>query len=294
MLPVTNIQRFSTQDGPGIRTVVFLKGCLLRCRWCHNPEAVSEKPQILYADQHCMNCGACMAVCKTGAHSMDTQNRHCFDVSKCTGCLRCTAACVTNAVCSAGTLMSVTDIMEEALKDKAFYGTEGGITLSGGEPLSHMEECLSILRMAKKNGLSTVVETSGYFDESYIKEIAGCTDLFLWDFKDGNDARHRRYTGVSNMKIKRNLFLLDKEDCKIRLRCIMVKGVTMDDENYRAIAETYNALRHGAGIELLPYHGYGGSKSKQLGFSDSGRREWIPTPEDMKKAEAIIKSRLKQ
>ncbi len=281
LLPVTSIQRFSTHDGPGIRTTVFLKGCPLRCEWCHNPETISTRNQILYSHQNCIGCGACVDICPTSAHYFDKKQIHRFDVKLCNGCLKCVDVCPTNAIESASRLMSVEEIINEVLKDKVFYGENGGITLSGGEPLLHAEGCLEILRLAKKNGLSTAIETSGYFDSSYIEKLAELTDIFLWDFKDGDNERHRKYTGVSNEKILHNLFLLDKQETKIILRCIMVKGINMDDIRFLAIAETFSKLKHCIGVELLPYHAFGGSKNEQLGYTDNGRKYWIPTIEDM-------------
>ena len=281
--PVTNIQRFSTQDGPGIRTTVFFKGCPLRCEWCHNPETQSYLPQIFYTEQYCIGCGECIRVCQNHAHYRDGNGRHKFDVEKCTGCLTCVAVCHSKAIEPVSQDMTTDEIVSIVLKDKAFYGDVGGITLSGGEPLIYGECCTELLREAKKQGITTAIETSGYFDEALITEIVPMTDLFLWDFKDGNPERHKLYTGVSNEKILKNLFLVDKYKTKILLRCIMVSGVNMDDENYHKIASVTSQLKHCVGVELLLYHAYGGSKNKQLGFNDNGRTDWIPSGEDLKK-----------
>ena len=283
-LPVTSIQRFSTQDGPGIRTVVFFKGCPLRCAWCHNPETQSTRQQIFYTAQHCIGCGACREVCPTKAHFLDPEGNHCFDPARCTGCLACTTVCPTGAVEPVSKQMSVDEILHEVLKDQVFYGDRGGLTLSGGEPLLHREGSLELLRRAKENHISTVVETSGYFDESAIVPLAKYTDLFLWDFKDGDPKRHMEYTGVSSEKILRNLFLMDQQDTKILLRSVIVKGINLDNTHLRRLAETASKLKHCAGVELIPYHAYGGSKNRQLGYADSGRKEWIPSAEEMQEA----------
>lgn len=281
LLPVTNIQRFSTQDGPGIRTTVFLKGCPLRCKWCHNPETQSSRQQIFYTAQNCIGCGACIEVCPKGAHFLDKDNSHRFDVTLCTGCLSCTNACPANAVEPVSKLMSPDEIIHVVLKDKVFYGNEGGITISGGEPLMHAEGCLGLLQLAKENGLSTVIETSGYFDEAYIEQLAKLTDLFLWDFKDGDAQRHMENTGVSNEKIMHNLFLMDAQETEILLRSVMVKGINMDDIHLCKMAETVSKLKHCIGAELIPYHAYGGSKNEQLGYEDNGRKDWIPAKDEM-------------
>ncbi|NLB43147.1 MAG: glycyl-radical enzyme activating protein [Clostridiales bacterium] len=208
-LPVTNIQRFSTQDGPGIRTTVFLRGCPLSCKWCHNPETQSFHQQILYTEQYCIACGACVETCPVNAHYLNTDNVHCYDSSKCIGCLACSRVCPSNAIEPASRDMSTDEIMETVLSDKVFYGDKGGITLSGREPLFHMEGCISLLESSKKANITTVIDTSGYFNESKIDELIHLTDLFLWDYKDGNSQRHLNYTGVHNQKILDTLFLAE-------------------------------------------------------------------------------------
>ena len=281
LYPITNIQRFSTQDGPGIRTTVFFKGCPLRCRWCHNPETQLTIPQIFYIPQNCIGCGACINVCPHKAQYLDEERHHCFDINKCTGCLACVSVCPSNGVEATSRYMSVQEIMDVVLKDKAFYGENGGITLSGGEPLLHAEACLELLHLAKENGITTAIETSGYFEKKYIQPLTQVTDLFLWDFKDSNAQRHQEFVGVSGEKIISNLLYADQFQTKIILRCIMVKGVNMNHDHYQAIAALYSRLQHCAGVELLPYHAWGGSKNKQLGFDDNGRKEWIPQADDM-------------
>ena len=287
-LLVTKIQRFSTHDGPGVRTVVFLKGCPLRCKWCHNPETQSGRPQLFFSPQSCIGCGACTAVCPTGAHKLDVDVGHRFDVSKCGGCLRCTRVCPTGAAEPVGVAMRVEQIIEQALRDQAFYGKDGGLTLSGGEPMLQAEGCLALLRAAKEAGLSTAIETCGYFAENDVPELVAQTDLLLWDFKDSNAARHKAYTGVSNERILHNLFLADQSAQQIVLRCIMVKGVNMDEEHYNAIAQVQRELRSCIGVELIPYHAYGGSKMAQLGYSDNGNKDWIPDAAALRTAKETL------
>ena len=260
----------------------------MRCKWCHNPETHSAKPQMFYTAQNCIGCGACVNACKTGAHYFDAENHHCFDVQRCAGCMACAEVCFTKAIESVSRMMSVKEIVEIVLKDAAFYGEIGGLTLSGGEPLIYADGCVEILRAAKEAGISTAIETAGYCNEACIDAVAELTDVFLWDFKVGSNELHIKYTGVSNEKILSNLFHLDKKAKRIILRCIMVKGVNMAPESLRAIVDIRRALTNCADIELIPYHAYGGSKSKRLGYADSGKKEWIPTAEDMKKAREFI------
>ena len=157
-LLVTKIQRFSTHDGPGVRTVVFLKGCPLRCKWCHNPETQLDRPQLFFSPQSCIGCSACIAACPTGAHQSDTNGSHRFNVSKCCGCLRCTRVCPTGASEPVGVAMQVEQIIEQVLRDRAFYGKDGGLTVSGGEPMRHAYERIwnTVKRIAAENDGKTV------------------------------------------------------------------------------------------------------------------------------------------
>lgn len=286
-LPVTQIQRFCVHDGPGIRTTIFLKGCPLRCAWCHNPETQEERPQILYTENLCIHCGACAAVCPSGAQTM-TAEGHRFQAAACVGCLACTKVCPSTAIEGVGQRMTPEELLQEVLKDRAFYGEQGGLTLSGGEPLLHMEGCLKLLRLAKEAGLHTAVETCGFFDSRRLPELVEVTDLFLWDYKDSNAARHQLYTGVRPEKIWENLKEADRLGAAIRLRCILVQGVNTEEAHYQAILKQAQGLVHCEGIELLPYHAFGGSKNKRLGYEDNGRRDWIPSKEEMQAAKNVV------
>ncbi len=287
LLSITNIQRFSTHDGPGVRTTVFFQGCPLRCAWCHNPETQSGCPMLFYVAGRCIGCGACVKACPNGAHSMHPfgrTGRHDYDATLCKGCFRCTEACPAKAVEPVSRMLDPVEIMEIVLKDKVFYGEKGGITLSGGEPLLQAGGCLELLRLAKDNGLNTVVETAGHFDATHLAPIAALTDLFLWDFKDGNAKRHKEYTGVSNALILKNLRAADALGSKILLRSMLAKGINLEEEHLHSLAETASGLKHCIGVELLSYHPYGGSKSEQMGLGDNGRKDWIPSAEEMRLA----------
>ena len=286
MLPVTKIQKFCTHDGPGIRTTVFLKGCPLRCLWCHNPETQSRRMEFFHSPQFCLNCGACAEVCPVGAHTFAPE--HQIDRSLCTGCMACTAACPTGALESCATMMSPDAIIAEVLKDRAFYGTKGGLTLSGGEPLLHGRAVLPILQAAKDANITTAIETCGVFDASLLADVVPLTDLFLWDVKDTDAACHQRNTGASLDTVLNNLRWADSLGAKTRLRCILLAGVNLEEAHLAALAELYHSLRHCEGIELLPYHTYGDSKNVQLGKASAAHVEWIPSPEQMARASAYI------
>ncbi len=276
-LPVTELQRFCMHDGPGVRTVVFLKGCPLRCAWCHNPETQNGHGEMLYYESKCISCGACVEVC---AHKAQTvADTHMYDRDRCAVCGKCAEVCCTAAMTPASREMTVEEILDIVLRDRAFYGETGGITLSGGEPMVHPAGVLTLLAACKEAGLNTAVETCGEFSRLFIPTLVKLTDLLLWDVKDTDDERHKQYTGASNLRILDNLQLADRLGGRTRLRCILVNGVNTDENHIRRLAELYHSLSHCEGVELLPYHAYGGSKMLPLGREDNGRRDWIPSEE---------------
>lgn len=212
-IPVSQIQRFCMHDGPGIRTVVFFKGCPLSCRWCHKPETQSFENQIMFDAEKCIGCGSCDAC----PHGAQTERKNCI------GCGACTALCPTGARENTLSMMPMQQVLEIVLRDRAFYGASGGITLSGGEPMAHPMEAIALLKRAKEEGITTAMETCGFFSEEYLPELKKYCDVFLWDIKDLNDVRHKENTGVSNQIILKNLKQLDRLGAKIILRCIIAR-----------------------------------------------------------------------
>ena len=287
MLPVTKIQKFCTHDGPGIRTTVFLKGCPLRCIWCHNPETQSARAEFFYSPQLCITCGACAAACPQNLHSL--HSGHHLERSRCTACMACTQACPTGALEACGQLMSTEDILSEVMKDRVFYGATGGVTLSGGEPLIHAKGLLPLLQAVKAAGFTTAVETCGIFDVHILEQLVPITDLFLWDVKDTDAARHLANTGGSLEQVLSNLRHADALGARTRLRCIMLQEVNLNTAHLSALTKIFSSLRHCEGIELLPYHTYGDAKNLQLGRSSTAHPEWIPTEEQMENARRYIR-----
>ncbi len=251
---VFNIQRFAVHDGPGVRTTVFLKGCPARCLWCHNPESQSPDPDVLRLEERCLECGSCLEVCPNG-----------LDVTRCTRCGRCVEACPTGARQLVGRTMSVADVLSDVLADRVFFDESGGgLTVSGGEPLSQPAFLHALLVAARAEGLSTAVDTCGAGARDQILAIAPLVDLFLYDVKLTDPARHLELTGLPLAPILENLEALAAIHPQIWLRVPIVPGYT-DDE--RALAETARlaarlpAVRR---VHLLPYHRTGSSKFTRL------------------------------
>ena len=288
-LPVTNIQRFSVHDGPGIRTTVFTKGCPLRCKWCHNPETKRAENEMFYTARLCIGCGSCAAVCANRAHGFDAEKGHIFDRSKCVVCGKCAEVCPAEALELCARDMTIDEIMAAVLRDKPFYGAGGGVTLSGGEPMLHGEKTIALLRALKEEGLHTAIETCGFWDEKYVDALVPLVDLFLYDVKDTNAVRHRENTGVSNESILANLRRIDARGGESVMRCISVHGVNLLDDHIRELPGIFLSLSHCKGIELMPYHAMGGSKSERLGRENDGHREWVPEKEEI----AAVKAKLR-
>ena len=286
-LPVTEIQRFCMHDGPGVRTVVFLKGCPLRCAWCHNPETQRATPEMLFYESKCIFCGACVSACPTGAQSIHPERV--FDRVGCTACGRCATVCCTDALTPAARDMTVAEILAAVLRDRSFYGEHGGITVSGGEPMTHPEGVISLLTACREAGITTCVETCGEFPTHHLPALGQVTDLFLWDVKDTDPTRHKAYTGVDNTRILHNLREADRLGARTRLRCILVNGVNTAEAHYKALADLYHSLSYCEGVEFIPYHAYGGSKMLPLGQPDNGRVEWIPTAETVETVKACLR-----
>lgn len=287
-LKVTEIQRFCMHDGPGVRTTVFLKGCPLRCKWCHNPETQKSGTELSFYPNKCILCGGCASACPNSVHTVNA--RHSLDREKCTLCERCIEICPTGALEACGRDTSIEEILSVAERDRAFYGEKGGITLSGGEPLAQRSATLALLRAAKEKGFNTAIETCGYADSDILEKTVPLVDLFLWDIKDTDAERHKQYTGVTNETILKNLETVDAIGAKTRLRCILVNGINTDENHYRKVAEIASSLSNCEGVEIIPYHAYGGTKAVFIGSEDNGRSEWIPDTEEIDKFKSVLKS----
>lgn len=276
---IFDVQKFCIHDGPGIRTTVFLKGCPLRCAWCHNPESQSEKKELLFTSRLCVSCGACADSCPAHIYASAP---HTVDRSLCTACGKCTELCPTQALALTGRDMTAEQIMREILRDRAFYGDSGGgLTLSGGEPLMQFDFTLSLLRAAKENGLHTCLETCGFSEKEKLLQAAAYTDLFLYDWKCTDPSLHKRYTGADNEKILDNLRALDALGAAVILRCPIIPDVNDTDAHFSGIAALANSLACVKAVEIEPYHALGTDKAQRLGKTQT--RFSAPTACDVEK-----------
>lgn len=276
---VFNIQRFSLFDGPGVRTVVFLKGCPLSCVWCHNPEGISRLPQLFFAPEKCIACGECVSLCPLDRHHL-REGLHEFLRDGCSACGRCTAGCPTEALSLSGTVMTVEEVMATVLRDAAVYRESGGgLTLSGGEPLYQADFALALLKAAKENGLSTCLETSGAANASVLREIAVYTDIFYYDYKATGEEMHQKLCGTSGKLILENLSVLDELHADVTLRCPIVPDGNDDLQHIEGIARVAKAHSSVRKIHLEPYHKLGVSKSEHLGITPLFIAEAPDTPQ---------------
>ena len=263
---IFEIQRFSIHDGPGIRTTVFMKGCPLRCLWCHNPESVERNPQLSFLENKCIGCGYCLKACRQGVHRL-ADGRHTLDRERCVVCGACAEACPSGALDLVGRDVTVAEVLEEVLRDAPFYETSGGgITLSGGEPTLQLAFTRALLEQARGAALHTCVETCSCCDRDDLVGLVPLVDLWLCDWKDSDAERHREYTGVSNDRIRANILALDAAGAVVRLRCPIVPTFNYRRDHLDGIIELARSLPHAEGVELLPYHALGESKRDRLGI----------------------------
>jgi pyruvate formate lyase activating enzyme len=272
---IFDIKRFAVHDGPGIRTTVFLKGCPLRCAWCHNPEGISPDLELAFITQKCIGCGACVRACPVGAHEI-AFSVHVFDRRSCTLCGACVEACDPQAMVLYGREVSVEQLMSEILPDREFYvQSGGGVTLSGGEPLLQPDFCTALLMACRQEGLHT-----GAVPWSAIEKGLPYTDLFLYDVKHIDSAQHRSWTGSDNARILENLAALSQAGIPVEVRVPVLNSVN-DGEVLLAIAKYLKSVPSLTGIRLLPYHDFARSKFAAVGLPDTMPMVEKPSPEVM-------------
>jgi len=264
---VFNIQRFSIHDGPGIRTTVFLKGCPLRCGWCSNPESMNPYPEIISRDVKCIRCGKCAEACPRQAISLAEDTRI-IQWEQCDYCMKCADVCPSGALEAMGKHMTVAEVLDTVGRDASYYRrTGGGLTLSGGEPLVQWQFALKLLQEAKRSGLHTAVDTTGYSDWEILDEILNFTDLVLYDVKHHNSARHQEGTGVPNELILDNLRkAVAKPGLRVWVRHPVIPQFSDSAEVLEDLCKLVLTLNPAAEkISLLPYHKFGELKYAAMG-----------------------------
>ncbi|WP_117233049.1 glycyl-radical enzyme activating protein [Vibrio maerlii] len=263
---VFDIQKFSVNDGPGVRTAVFLKGCQMKCVWCHNPESLSVKPQLSFSKDKCVGCRECEKVCPKGVHSFDEQGTHNVNFEDCDACGLCVDACIHNALKVYGKEQSVDDVFAEVMKDKIYFDKSGGgVTLSGGEALKQFDFSLALAKKCKENGLHVCIETNGASKPDHYRQIAPYVDLFLFDYKATGEKTHKELTGLSRDFVQQNLALLNEIDAQVILRCPIIPGYNLSEEHLAAIAELSCSMPNIQKVEVLPYHNFGKGKAEEIG-----------------------------
>ena len=251
---IFNIQRFSIHDGPGVRTTVFLKGCPLTCPWCHNPEGQSYAPELVYRENRCRHCGDCLRACALKALS-SVEGSIVVDPEACNGCGACVEVCATGALEIAGQVLTSAEVMAEIERDRVFYDQSGGgVTFSGGEPLSQPDFLCDLLGACREREIHTALDTTGYAAPEVVRCVSDLADLFLFDVKVVDDERHRRLMGVPCRPILQNLEYLAGKGCNIILRVPIIPGFTDDEENICEIARLARSLGDGQRVSILPYH----------------------------------------
>ncbi|MCQ2413940.1 MAG: glycyl-radical enzyme activating protein [Clostridia bacterium] len=260
---ITDYKRFAVHDGDGIRTTVFFKGCPLRCEWCHNPETQSFNTEMGFFEHKCTRCGVCASVCPAGAQTVNGEARK-FDREICRKCGKCAENCLPKAMTVWGRDTDTEEICRVLLEDRDFYETSGGgITLSGGECLCQADACVEIMKRMKEEGISTAVDTCGYVSRETLDKVIPYTDMFLYDIKHLDSAKHKEGTGVGNERILENLEYLAKCGCKIEIRMPVIPGY--NDSITEDVSEYVASLGIERPVKFLKYHNLAQSKYKALG-----------------------------
>jgi choline trimethylamine-lyase activating enzyme len=262
---IFDIQKFCLHDGPGIRTTVFLKGCNLSCKWCHNPESISIKKQLSFNNNKCVLCNKCAEVCPNGVHLL-ANGTHTVFFSKCQACGICIDNCITDALKIIGREATVEEVIHEVAKDGKYYEESGGgMTLSGGEATMQFGFAMALLDEAKKAGIHTCLETNGVLNEDRLAKLVTLVDMFLLDYKASDSKVHKDYTGAGSEKVLTTLRYLDSVGASIVLRCVVIPGVNNTESHFKEIARLtteYKAIQY---AEIMPYHNIGRDKWNQIG-----------------------------
>ena len=282
---VFDIKRYAINDGPGIRVVIFFKGCNLNCAWCHNPESISAKAGKMYTQSKCIRCESCVVACEQDAISLSADGIV-IDQQRCVMCGKCCEACPSMALEMSGKVMSIDEIIQIIEKERIFFEQSGGgVTFSGGEPLLHSELLIKLLEECGKRGIHRIVDTAGNVREETLVEVAKQTDLFLFDLKMMDSELHKQWTGSDNRLILQNLKKLAETGAGIIIRIPLIGGVNDTDENIEQTARFISELAGDSKeVQLLPYHNIARHKFQKLGIKDKSEKLGEPDKEALTSA----------
>lgn len=284
---VFDIQRFSVHDGPGIRTIVFLKGCPLSCRWCSNPESQCKDPQVMFVPKKCIGCGKCKEVCPVNAVDFELPSR--IHQSKCIKCGRCVENCYANALEMSGIKRTVGEVINELKKDNMYYRRSGGgITLSGGEALIQADFAEQLLKGCKVNGWNTAVETAAFVSRNILKRLLPSLDLVLMDIKHMDSKKHEEFIGQGNEIILENAKFIARSGTRLIIRVPVIPGFNDDEYNISRLSRFVVSLKNVKEIHLLPYHKLGENKYNYLGYKYKMPPIDPPSSEEMDRLKDIV------
>ena len=284
---IFDIQRFSVHDGPGIRTTIFIKGCPLRCLWCHNPESQRIDSELFFEEGLCVYCGECIKICSEKVHTIINTKRE-IKRNLCRRCGKCVEACVTGALMFKGRSITADEVLNEVSKDIEYYNKSGGgITLSGGEPLAQPSFIKALLVKSKEQGIHTAIETCGYAGWAELENILNLIDLIMYDIKCLDLGLHKKYCGVSNTLIMKNLERIAVEGKDIVVRIPLIPGITDTEKNLNQIGEFLERLGI-KNVELVPYHAFSEEKCRALGRDHPLRYLQTQSPQELERIRQII------
>lgn len=282
---IADIKRMTLHDGPGIRSTVFVKGCPLRCLWCHNPESISALPRLLYREHLCLHCGNCNSACPAQAIRNGS-----IDRTKCSNCGACTENCFRGALTLSGTEMSADEVFHAVMRDREYYGSDGGVTVSGGEPLLYPEFTAQLFRRLQAEGIHTALDTCGEVPFSSFEKVLPFTSLVLYDLKGMDPVRHQKNTGRSNQRILENLRELGRRHIPVEIRIPLIPEHNDSPEELKAAAHFLQTIPSVTAVKVLPFHNMARNKYRAAGMTDTTPDVEPPDDELMQKAAGIFAS----
>ena len=291
MARITNIQRFSLNDGPGIRTTVFFKGCRLKCRWCHNPECIAPAKQLQFEKNKCRGCGACVNTCSRGVHKIQG-DRHDVLYNQCVACGKRVQTCVFNCLSLIGNEYTAQELIYEVMRDMDFYTSSGGgVTFSGGEPLLQAEFLKPVMQALKREDVHLTLDTCGEASSEALELLLPYTDLVLYDIKSLDSALHKALTGIGNRRIVANLAHVEAHKTPIWVRMPLIKDLNDKTDMLEETANWLCKFKMINRVEILPYHRYGEAKYEALGMAYSGYGFQPPAQDELDEVIRIFRLR---